>query len=112
MGRPRPYPRSLALIAALIREHGPACRPTPRLPCKQPSATCDERTPSTRWCRSIVGYLLPDRYLSASGGWSVKLEYLYIDLGDTERTLATPALGTILTDTRRTTDNIVRLGLN
>jgi outer membrane immunogenic protein len=46
------------------------------------------------------------------GGWSVKLEYLYIDLGDTERTLATPALGTILTDTRRTTDNIVRLGLN
>jgi outer membrane immunogenic protein len=46
------------------------------------------------------------------GGWSVKLEYLYIDLGDTERTLATPALGTILTDTRRTTDNIVRVGLN
>jgi outer membrane immunogenic protein len=46
------------------------------------------------------------------GGWSVKLEYLYIDLGDTEQTLATPALGTILTDTRRTTDNIVRLGLN
>jgi hypothetical protein len=86
--------------------------PTSRLPCKQPSATCDKRTPSTRWCRSIVGYLLPDRYLSASGGWSVKLEYLYIDLGDTERTLATPALGTILTDTRRTTDNIVRVGLN
>ena len=46
------------------------------------------------------------------GGWSVKLEYLYIDLGDTERTLATPALGTILTETRRTTDNIVRVGLN
>ena len=46
------------------------------------------------------------------GGWSVKLEYLYIDLGDTERTLATPALGTFLTETRRTTDNIVRVGLN
>jgi outer membrane immunogenic protein len=46
------------------------------------------------------------------GGWSGKLEYLYIDLGDTERTFATPALGTILTDTRRTTDNIVRVGLN
>jgi hypothetical protein len=37
---------------------------------------------------------------------------LYIDLGDTERTLATPALGTILTETRRATDNIVRVGLN
>ena len=46
------------------------------------------------------------------GGWSAKLEYLYFDLGDTEQTLATPALGTILTDTRRTTDNILRVGLN
>jgi outer membrane immunogenic protein len=46
------------------------------------------------------------------GGWSAKLEYLYVDLGDTERTFATPALGTIITDTRRTTDNIVRVGLN
>lgn len=46
------------------------------------------------------------------GGWSWKLEYLYVDLGKTETTLATPALGTIATDTRRTTDNIVRVGLN
>jgi outer membrane immunogenic protein len=46
------------------------------------------------------------------GGWSGKLEYLYFDLGKTERTLATPALGTIVTETRRTTDNIVRVGLN
>ena len=44
------------------------------------------------------------------GGWSGKLEYLYIDLGDTERTLTTPT--TIVTDTRGTTDNIVRVGLN
>ena len=44
------------------------------------------------------------------GGWSVKVEYLYIDLGDTERTLTTPT--TIVTDTRSTTDNIVRVGLN
>ena len=27
------------------------------------------------------------------GGWTAKLEYLYIDLGKTEQTLATPALG-------------------
>lgn len=46
------------------------------------------------------------------GGWSWKLEYLYMDLGKTERTLATPAAGTILNETRRTTDNIVRVGLN
>jgi outer membrane immunogenic protein len=46
------------------------------------------------------------------GGWSAKLEYLYVDLGKTERTLATPGLGTIIADTRRTTDNIVRVGLN
>jgi outer membrane immunogenic protein len=46
------------------------------------------------------------------GGWSAKLEYLYIDLGKTERTLATPGLGTIVSETFRTTDNIVRAGLN
>jgi outer membrane immunogenic protein len=34
----------------------------------------------------------------------------HIDLGDTERTLTTPT--TIVTDTRGTTDNIVRVGLN
>ena len=46
------------------------------------------------------------------GGWSGKLEYLYVDLGKTEQTLVTPALGQIITETRRTTDNIVRVGLN
>jgi outer membrane immunogenic protein len=46
------------------------------------------------------------------GGWSAKLEYLYIDLGKTEHTFATPFLGTVATETRRTTDNIVRAGLN
>ena len=46
------------------------------------------------------------------GGWSTKVEYLYIDLGKTEQTLATPGLGTLVTETRRTTDNIVRVGLN
>jgi outer membrane immunogenic protein len=46
------------------------------------------------------------------GGWSAKLEYLYIDLGKTEHTFGTIGLGVIATETRRTTDNIVRLGAN
>ena len=52
------------------------------------------------------------------GGWSAKLEYLYIDLGKTELTSAaavTAPVGTLATNTTqtlRTTDNIVRVGLN
>jgi outer membrane immunogenic protein len=46
------------------------------------------------------------------GGWSAKLEYLYIDLGKTEHTFATPILGTVASETRQTTDNILRVGLN
>ena len=46
------------------------------------------------------------------GGWSAKLEYLYIDLGKTQHSFGTIGLGTIATETRRTTDNIVRLGMN
>jgi len=46
------------------------------------------------------------------GGWSAKLEYLYMDLGRTERTFSGLGLGTIATETRETTDNIVRVGLN
>jgi outer membrane immunogenic protein len=43
------------------------------------------------------------------GAWSAKLEYLYIDLGKTEQTFAA---GTVAAETRQTTDNIVRVGLN
>jgi outer membrane immunogenic protein len=46
------------------------------------------------------------------GGWSAKLEYLYMDLGKTEHTFGTVVLGAIATETRRTTDNIVRVGMN
>jgi outer membrane immunogenic protein len=53
------------------------------------------------------------------GGWSAKLEYLYIDLGKTELTSATAVnvagVGTVIataSQTFRTTDNIVRVGLN
>src|SRR5262249_660175 len=46
------------------------------------------------------------------GRWSGKIEYLYLDLGKTEQTLATPALGTVASETRRFTDNIVRVGVN
>ena len=45
-------------------------------------------------------------------GWSAKVEYLYIDLGKTEHTFGTVALGTLGTETRRVTDNIVRVGVN
>ena len=42
-----------------------------------------------------------------------RLEYLYMDLGKTEQTLATPGLGTVaISETHRFTDNIVRVGLN
>jgi outer membrane immunogenic protein len=44
------------------------------------------------------------------GGWSWKVEYLYIDLGKLEQTLSTFS-GTE-TFNSRVTDNIVRLGLN
>jgi hypothetical protein len=43
------------------------------------------------------------------GGWTAKLEYLF---GKTENTIATPGLGTLVTETRRYTDNIVHVGLN
>jgi len=46
------------------------------------------------------------------GGWSAKLEYPYMDLGRTERTFSGLGLGTIATESRETTDNIVRVGLN
>jgi outer membrane immunogenic protein len=46
------------------------------------------------------------------GGWTAKLEYLYIDLGKTESTIATPDLGILATTSRRFTDNIVRVGFN
>jgi outer membrane immunogenic protein len=53
-------------------------------------------------------------------GWSAKLEYLYIDLGKTEQSAAAAlnvtGVGTVLAananQTFRTTDNIVRVGLN
>ena len=46
------------------------------------------------------------------GGWTAKLEYLYMDLGKTESTIATPGLGTLVNTSRRFTDNIVRVGFN
>jgi len=61
------------------------------------------------------------------GGWSAQLEYLYIDLGKTEQTatattaanlavVGIPGVGTILSananQSFRTTDNIIRVGLN
>ena len=45
-------------------------------------------------------------------GWTAKLEYLYMDLGKTESTVATPGLGTLAATSRRFTDNIVRVGFN
>jgi outer membrane immunogenic protein len=45
------------------------------------------------------------------GGWTAKLEYLYIDLGEQTATLGVP--GTQLASwNTRTTDNIVRVGFN
>jgi opacity protein-like surface antigen len=49
---------------------------------------------------------------AVGNGWSAKLEYLYMDLGKTESTIATPGLGTLAATSRRFTDNIVRIGFN
>jgi outer membrane immunogenic protein len=46
------------------------------------------------------------------GGWTAKLEYLYVDLGEQTETILTPALGTVATWNNRVTDNIVRVGFN
>jgi outer membrane immunogenic protein len=45
------------------------------------------------------------------GGWSAKLEYLYMDLGQSQQTFTGFGVGTTA-QTRETTDNIVRVGLN
>ena len=45
------------------------------------------------------------------GGWSAKLEYLYIDLGKRTETITLVGLGTDTWD-HHFTDHIVRVGLN
>ena len=46
------------------------------------------------------------------GGWSAKVEYLYVDLGKLETTVTVPAAGLTANFNGRLTDNIVRVGLN
>ena len=46
------------------------------------------------------------------GGWSAKVEYLYIDLGKLQQTVTLPLAGVTATFNSRVTDNIVRVGLN
>jgi outer membrane immunogenic protein len=46
------------------------------------------------------------------GGWSAKVEYLYIDLGKLQQTVTLPLAGVTATFDSRVTDNIVRVGLN
>jgi outer membrane immunogenic protein len=46
------------------------------------------------------------------GGWSAKLEYLYMDLGTQTQAISAPAFGAVATWNNRATDNIVRVGLN
>ena len=46
------------------------------------------------------------------GGWSAKVEYLYIDLGKLEQTVTIPPAALAATFNSRLTDNIVRVGLN
>ena len=46
------------------------------------------------------------------GGWSAKVEYLYIDLGKLEQTITVPPAAAAATFNSRLTDNIVRVGLN
>ena len=46
------------------------------------------------------------------GGWSAKVEYLYIDLGKLEQTVTVPPAALTATFNSRLTDNIVRVGVN
>jgi outer membrane immunogenic protein len=46
------------------------------------------------------------------GGWSAKLEYLYIDLGKNSVSATTTVLGAVATFDSRVTDNILRVGIN
>ena len=46
------------------------------------------------------------------GGWSAKVEYLYIDLGKLEQTVTVPPAALTATFNSRLTDNIVRVGLS
>ena len=46
------------------------------------------------------------------GGWSAKVEYLYIDLGKLEQTVTVPPAALAATFNSRLTDNIVRVGVN
>jgi outer membrane immunogenic protein len=46
------------------------------------------------------------------GGWSAKVEYLYVDLGKLQQTVTLPLVGVTATFNSRLTDNIVRVGLN
>jgi outer membrane immunogenic protein len=46
------------------------------------------------------------------GGWSAKLEYLYVDLGKNTFDFSVTGVGTVLSIDSRVTDNIVRVGLN
>src|SRR5262249_33195695 len=46
------------------------------------------------------------------GGWSAKVEYLYMDLGKLEQTITVPTAALAATFNSRLTDNIVRVGLN
>ena len=46
------------------------------------------------------------------GGWSAKVEYLYMDLGKLEQTITVPPAALAATFNSRLTDNIVRVGLN
>jgi outer membrane immunogenic protein len=46
------------------------------------------------------------------GGWSAKVEYLYIDLGKLQQTVTLPLAGVTATFNSHVTDNIVRVGLN
>ena len=47
------------------------------------------------------------------GGWTAKLEYLYMDLGKQEANIFVPGvIGAVTSSSHRMTDNIVRVGFN
>ena len=83
----------------------------------QETGTCSTRSAPSRRGRQ-GGLIEPNaRFMNdldplfVLGGWSAKLEYLYLDLGNRSTAMAFAALPAIVDDARLTM-NVVRAGIN
>ena len=64
------------------------------------------------WIKASIQEYILRSWSLVKMGTTANQKKLFFNLRKTEFTVATPGLGTFATQTRRTTDNIVRVGLN